>query len=493
MSRKTQPHKHPRAGSSGEHHEYSHSHSHGHSNDHGRSHTHVHPHDHAHPHSHSHSHGHSHTHEHTHNHAHDHFHNHSHDHPHAHSSRRESQRPQRSLPESFNTLYLEPIGGIAGDMFLAACLDLGVNQDELERQLASLKLSGYRLERRDKEKAGILGTHLDVVLEKEQPHHRAYSEIVGMIEKSGLSSKVKEAAQKVFRIIGEAEAHVHGVSIEDIHFHEVGAVDAIVDICGAAICLELLGWPRLLSLPPPAGAGTVHAAHGVIPVPAPATIEIMRGRKMRPSGPGERTTPTGAGLLKALAQEVDAFPDFVIEQVGYGLGTKDFADAPNVLRAVLGRQALGHGEGEMSLVEANLDDTTGEVLAHALDALLTAGAADVWITPILGKKGRPAQLLSALVDSSHLLAVQDRLFAELPTLGVRSSRCQRRVLDRRWEEVSTPWGSVRIKLGLNNGTTLHAAPEYEDCLKRAREGKVPVVKVLQHALAAWSQSAQSKS
>lgn len=390
-----------------------------------------------------------------------------------------------------DTLFLDPVGGIAGDMFLAACLELGVSLDALNRELAKLGPLGFQLETRVDERTGTRGTHLDVVLAGEQPHHRAYVDIVRMIDDSTLSPRVKETAQRVFRVIGEAEARVHGMTLEAIHFHEVGAVDSIVDVCGAAICLELLGWPRVLAAPPPSGGGTIPSAHGIIPVPAPATIEILRGRRMRPSGPGERTTPTGAGLLAALAEEVSSLPDLVIDRIGYGVGTKLFDDAPNVLRAVLGRKATGHAGGEILLLETNLDDATGQLLARAVDALLEAGAADAWLTPIVGKKGRPGHVLSALVEGSRVAALQDVLFRETTTLGVRVSRWERLVLDREWREVTTPFGSVRMKLGLRQGRVVNATPEHDDCLRLAREAGVPLKDVLQAASAAWSVAAGS--
>jgi uncharacterized protein (TIGR00299 family) protein len=383
-----------------------------------------------------------------------------------------------------DTLFLDPVGGIAGDMFLAACLDLGVSQAALEQELSKLGVRGFKLRVKRDHEASIAGLHVDVDMEGEQPHERGYVEIIQMIEACALSAKVKETAGRIFRAIGEAEAHVHHKSLETIHFHEVGAIDSIVDICGAAICLELLGWPKLLSAPPPAGAGTTSSMHGIIPIPPPATLQLMRGRRMRPSGPGERTTPTGAGILAALAEEVPAMPDLVIERVGYGVGTKRWEDAPNVLRAVLGRAARNHGARSCVLVEANLDDTTGQILARALDVTLEAGALDAWLTPIVGKKGRPGHILSALVEHDALAAVQRVIFTETPTLGLRTTPYERTVLDREWHEVETPWGRVRVKLGRLGGQVINAAPEHDDCLRLARESAVPLKRVIQVATAA---------
>jgi hypothetical protein len=383
-----------------------------------------------------------------------------------------------------DSLHLDPVGGVAGDMFLAACLDAGVDAGALRAGLAALHLPGWRLEAREAHSNGIGGTHVDVVLEGPQPHERALAEILQLIAASGLSERAQAAATKVFRALGEAEAAVHRVPVEQIHFHEVGAVDALVDICGAAICLEIMGWPRVTAVPPPSGAGLVKSMHGLIPVPAPATLQLLRGRRLRPSGPGERTTPTGAALLAALAEEVPAMPDLVIERVGYGVGTRKLDDGPNVLRVIRGRAARGHATDSCVIVEANLDDATGQLAAHALEALLAAGAADAWLAPVVGKKGRPGFVLSAMVEEARLAAVQTALLRETPTLGVRWSRRERRVLDRAWREVETPWGRVRVKVGLLDGEAVNLAPEFDDCAAVANAAGVPLKQVLQAALAA---------
>lgn len=384
---------------------------------------------------------------------------------------------------SAETLFLDPVGGIAGDMFLAACLDLGVPEASLLAELSKLGPLGFALTVKRDFEASIAGLHVDVAVEGPQPHERSYLDIAKLVEASGLSPRTRDAALKVFRAIGEAEAHVHHKKLEDIHFHEVGAIDSIVDVCGAAICLELLGWPRVIATAPPAGSGTTSSMHGVIPIPAPATLEIMRGRRMRPSGPGERTTPTGAGILAALTEEVAAMPDLLIEKVGYGVGTKKFDDAPNVLRAVLGRAATNHAAKSCLIVEANLDDATGQILARAIEAILEAGAMDAWITPTVAKKGRPGHVLSAMVEQERLDAVRAAIFAETPTLGLRVTQCERTVLDREWREVTTPFGPVRVKLGLQNGKVVNIAPEHDDCLAIAKAKAVPLKRVIAAALA----------
>jgi uncharacterized protein (TIGR00299 family) protein len=388
-------------------------------------------------------------------------------------------------------LYLEPIGGIAGDMFLAAAIDLGVDPEAIARALSGLKLSGWKLQTRRDQRHDIGGTHLDVVIEERQHEHahRGLAEIRAMIQSAEtLSPSAKARALDVFQRLGEAEAKIHGVPVEQIHFHEVGAVDSIVDICGAAVALELLGNPKVYSAPPPLGSGTVKAAHGNIPIPAPATLELLRDLPVRFEGVGELTTPTGAALLKAFAQ-VGAPPELTIEKVGYGVGTKDFKDRANVLRASLGKAAHAGAEGTFVL-EANLDDCSPQVLGALLETLLERGALDAWVLPAVMKKGRPGHLLSAIVPASHRASVTSALFAESTTLGVRSHRVERYTLDRRFEEVQTRYGTVRIKLGLENGVVVNAHPEFEDCRARALEAKVPVKEVLAEAAATYRQRAR---
>jgi uncharacterized protein (TIGR00299 family) protein len=378
-------------------------------------------------------------------------------------------------------LVLEPIGGIAGDMFLAAALDLGVDARALEAALRTLGLQGWRLAVTRKTDCGIAGTHVDVVVEGEQPHARGLREILALVDGSGLPPRAKAAARATFERIGRAEAKVHGVPLEEIHFHEVGAVDSIVDVCGAAMALELLGWPRLLSAPPELGRGLGRSAHGPMPIPPPAVVELLAGKPVRPGGPqGEAVTPTGAAILAELA-EVGPLPPVVASRVGYGVGTRSWPDRPNVLRATLAEPA---DAGELWVLETNLDDATGQILARALDAALEAGALDAWAAPITMKKGRPAVLLSALVDEARRAAVTRVLFAETPTLGVRRRRVERDVLAREVRTVETAHGPVRVKVAILDGVEVGAQPEHDDCLARALEKGVPLREVIAAALAA---------
>lgn len=381
-------------------------------------------------------------------------------------------------------LYLEPVGGIAGDMFLAAAIDLGVPLDALEAPLKSLGIEGWHFEITRATRHGVVGTHLDVVVDTETRHsHTSWPAIDALIRGSRLPERAKIDALKVFRLLGEAEAKVHGVSLEALHFHEVGAVDSIVDLCGAALALELLGNPRVLSSPPPLGSGTTRISHGVVPVPVPATIELLRGVPVRFEGQGELTTPTGAALLKAFAT-VGPAPELVVERIGYGVGTKDWPDRANVLRASLA-SISGEGGSRLIVLECNLDDCSPQVLGALVETLMARGALDAWIVPVVMKKGRPGHLVGVLATQDTKEALESTLLEESTTLGVRHTQVGRTALERRWETVTTRWGPVRIKLGLRGARVLNAAPEFEDCRALAQKAGVPLKEVQAAAAAAF--------
>jgi hypothetical protein len=390
-------------------------------------------------------------------------------------------------------LLLEPIGGIAGDMFLAAALDLGLPRSELTQVLGTLGLPGWRLEVAAVEVDGIRATHVDVVVEGRQPRPRGLAEILELVGNSGLPPRVRKRARAIFERIGRAESRVHGIPEEQVHFHEVGAVDSIVDACGAAAALDLLGWPRVVSAPPELGTGLVRTAHGNLPVPVPAVLEILAGKAVRLSGPpGEAVTPTGAALLAELC-EIGELPAVVPERMGYGAGTSRWPDRPNVLRMTLGedpaRAQPGTGEGGwragLWVLEANLDDATGQILGRAVEAALEAGALDAWVAPVTMKKGRPGFLLGALSTAELRETVARTLLAETPTLGVRTHPAERLELARETVEVETPYGPVRVKVAKDGGRIVGAQPEYDDCLARARARGVPVREVLAAALTAF--------
>lgn len=387
-------------------------------------------------------------------------------------------------------LFLEPVGGVAGDMFLAAALDLGLPRAELEAALATLGLPGFALVVTRAEAGGIAGTHVEVVVEGPQPHHRRLGEILALVKASGLSPRARETALALFERLGRAEAKVHGVALDEVHFHEVGAVDSIVDLCGAAVVLDLLGWPEVVALPPQLGQGFVKTAHGLLPVPPPAVLELLRGLPITPGGPvGEAVTPTGAALLAGLCT-LGLPPPFTPRKIGYGIGTKRWPDRPNVLRMTMGEigsslsPAVGEGSSIFQL-ELNLDDCPGQLVARAIEAALEAGALDAWAAPCTMKKGRPGLVVGALAALPRREAVAAALLAETTSLGLRFWPVERIELERELVPVETEHGAVRVKVGRRAGKVLSAHPEYEDCAARARERGVPVKEVMAAAQAAW--------
>ena len=394
-------------------------------------------------------------------------------------------------------LALEPVGGIAGDMMLAALLHLGAPRGALDEGLAAfaaasgaVDLRGTRVLAEPVEVNGVRALHVEVCVPPEvrdrEPHHRPFRAIRELIGRARLPERAKDLALSAFTRLAEAEGRVHGVVPEEVEFHEVGAVDSIVDVVGSALLVAALAPGRIVCLPPPSGGGTARAAHGPIPVPSPAVLEVLRGRSLRPSGPGERTTPTGAALVAAWTDHADSLPELAVQAIGYGAGMNRWDDAPNLLRAVLGEPVRDQpGGGAGWVLEANLDDLQPQLVAAALEAVLAAGAADAWIAPVTMKKGRPGHLLGAVVPEAARPAVEEALFRETSTLGVRAYRVERSVLDRELLEVETAYGPVRIKVGRRGGAEVNAAPEFEDCRQRAKERGVAVKEVLAAALAAW--------
>lgn len=319
---------------------------------------------------------------------------------------------------------------------------------------------------------------------------RTFAEVAAVIRSSGLPEPVKEHAERVYRRLAAAEAAVHGTTLDRVHFHEVGAVDSIVDVVGAVYALHLLGVERVVCSPLPSGHGFVRCAHGRMPVPPPATMELLKGCPVRRVDvEGEMVTPTGAALASCLAAEFGDLPEFVVREVGYGAGRKDFP-IPNLLRVVIGESADesagGEGQAEprrVTLIEANLDDQSPQLFEAVMEALFAAGALDVWFTPIQMKKNRPAQTLSVLCDPAKREELARILFRETTTLGVRYSEWNRECLEREWLPVETAYGTVRVKVARQDGELRTAAPEYEDCRLRAAEAQVPV-KMVQAAAAA---------
>ena len=428
-------------------------------------------------------------------------------------------------------LYLDLFSGIAGDMFIAALLDLGVDAAKLERELKKLKLDGYHLHISRQQKSAIAGVKFDVHLahdhDHEHGHHhhghehphehpheheahhdhahddqRNFAEIKQIISRSKLSAWVKQKSIAVFQRIAEAEGKIHGLPPNEVHFHEVGAVDSIVDIVGAAIALEMLGKPRVFASPVVEGTGWIDCAHGRFPVPAPATLAILGARGIgvtQCDEPHELVTPTGAALLAELVESFGAMENLVAEKIGFGLGTRDNVTRANVLRAVLGtsdkcrvtsdtiRAATeilspvtchsSHLDWEtdrVAVLETNLDDCTGEILGHFVETALATGALDAFHTPIQMKKNRPGVLLTLLCAENDADKFCELILRETTAFGVRKTIAERRKLRREFAEVKTAFGKVTVKIGKLGGKVVQAAPEFESAKALAAQKKVPV-------------------
>jgi uncharacterized protein (TIGR00299 family) protein len=446
--------------------------------------------------------------------------------------------------------YLECFSGISGDMFLGALVDAGVPARLLKETVAALGV-GDKLEISRVVRSGISATKVDVWVDGEKdmpreeywakqdvaralspskadhdhkhvhghdhshehshhehteqsrakapaPHehkhvhpHRGLTEIRQIISAAAISESAKNMAIRTFEALGAAEAKIHSVPVESIHFHEVGAADAIVDIVCAAVGVEALGVDEIVCSRLNVGGGTVKCAHGTFPVPAPATVELLKGVPVYSSGiEAELVTPTGAAIAKTIATRFGAFPEMKIEKSAYGAGSRDFSGHPNVLRLVIG-EALpalaGKTKSEtVSVLEANLDDLNPQVFGYVMDRLLEEGALDVFGMPVQMKKNRPGTLLTVLCKPEDAEKLAQLIFSETTTLGVRRREESRQTLARRWESVRTEWGEVRIKIASMNGTVTNYAPEYEDCRRIAAEHHVPLKTVMQEASRAYS-------
>jgi uncharacterized protein (TIGR00299 family) protein len=377
-------------------------------------------------------------------------------------------------------LYLDCFAGISGDMLLGALIDLGVPETLLHTELAKLPLHGYRLEVRRVTKQHLAATKFDCEAGHGH-HHRGLADITGIIEQSTLAGKVKRRAISVFQRLGTAEAKVHGIPVEQVHFHEIGAVDSIVDIVGTCIALEALGVEKVVAAPPPLGSGVVETAHGRFPIPAPATLELLRGIPTRETGETtELVTPTGAALLAEFCTGYGPIPAMTVEKVGYGAGTRDLAQTPNVLRVMLGTTGTGTTD-TVAVIEANIDDMNPQWFGELMDRLLTTGALDVFLTPVQMKKNRPGTILTVLCDPPEADRLADVVLTHTTSFGVRIHEARRRILDREIVRVNTRFGEIEVKIGRLAGKVVTRAPEYESCKQAASLHNVPVKEVYQAA------------
>jgi pyridinium-3,5-bisthiocarboxylic acid mononucleotide nickel chelatase len=384
--------------------------------------------------------------------------------------------------------YFDCFSGISGDMTLGALLDAGCDLAQLRADLRGLQVPGWELSSEKVWKNGMAATWARVKTEDQQ-RHRPLIAILQILRDSKLASPVRERASAIFRRLGEAEARVHDVPVEKIHFHEVGAVDAIVDIVGACIGFHMLGIEKFACSPLNVGGGTVKMAHGVLPVPAPATANLLQGKPTYSSGvQRELVTPTGAAIVAILCDSFGPQPPMSVSAIGYGAGAADLEGQPNVLRMMIGeateKTVLGYDE-EITVIEANLDDMNPQIYGYFQEKALASGALDVFTTPVQMKKNRPGTLLTVLCQPADAQTLMTLIFAETTTFGVRTHAAQRRVLPREFVKVNTSYGEVRIKLSRVNGRILHVAPEYDDCRKLAEEKNVPLQRVINEALLSY--------
>lgn len=382
--------------------------------------------------------------------------------------------------------YLDCASGIAGDMLLGALVDAGAPLPEIQAAIDSLRLPSCRLVANEVRRGGFRAIKIDIEHEPEHAHRHLH-QIVGIIRASQLTPRQQELAERVFTRLGEAEAKVHGTTIRKVHFHEVGAVDSIADIVGTAVGIDLLGIERIVASPVPTGRGFVEIAHGRCSIPAPATAELLRGVPLAASEvDAELTTPTGAAVLAALAVGYGGLPAMRIEAIGCGAGTRELTNQPNLLRLMLGvADTVGASSEEIVVIETNLDDATGEQIGHCIGELLKFGALDAYTTPIQMKKGRPGVLLTVLCRTADADLLRETLFRQTPTLGVRWTTANRRILRRQHHSVQTRLGIVEGMVAWREGIGATFSPEYEVCRRIAAERNVPLAEVQQAAIMAF--------
>jgi pyridinium-3,5-bisthiocarboxylic acid mononucleotide nickel chelatase len=377
-------------------------------------------------------------------------------------------------------LFIEPFSGISGDMMIGALLDLGFNFAELQDKLSSLPLKEYQLSFQKCVRSGIQATKFDVHAGHSH-HHRSYGDIRGMIESSGLSPWVQEKSIEAFRMLAEAEGKIHGQLPEKVHFHEVGAVDSIIDIVGTMIAMESFLPVRIISSPINTGQGTLECQHGIYPVPAPATQELLKNMPVFSNNvTGELTTPTGATLLAALVEEFGIRPSMKITGTGYGAGTRQTPGNANVLRISLGEvqaEATAVTEERVAVIDATIDDMSPQIYGYFQEKALEAGALDVYSTPIQMKKNRPAQKITCICAISDVDRLAELIFCETTTIGIRYSIAQRKTLKREFLKVQTPYGDVSMKISLLNGRQVNFIPEFEDCRRLAEKNRVALKEI----------------
>lgn len=381
--------------------------------------------------------------------------------------------------------YFDCFSGISGDMILGALVDVGVPVELLREQLSALPIESFSLEANQEMRGVVAGTRVRVHCAT-SPHHRHLEDVRHILLSSTLDGSVKEKSLAVFEKLAQAEARVHQVPVSRVHFHEVGAVDSIVDIVGSVIALEHLGIESIQCSPLPLGHGFISTQHGLLPIPAPATVLLLTGKPVYDSGvERELVTPTGAAIISTLADSFGAVPPMVLRSTGYGAGSDPATDPPNLLRVMVGETARPQRSRRLLVMETNIDDMSGEIYGYVMEELLMAGALDVSLIPVQMKKNRPGVLLRVLLDPAIQQPIQDLLFRETTTLGIRIHEVERVEVPRQMETIRTVYGDCRIKRFTDAGGESRVTPEYEDCKRLAREHGVPIRKIFEEVLFAF--------
>lgn len=384
--------------------------------------------------------------------------------------------------------YFDCFSGASGDMILGALIDAGFNYEELNKELKKLGIDNYELDSKKVLRSEITGTKFDVLVredKKDNEHNRrrTLKDISGIINESTLGAGVKRDSVKIFENLAKAEAKVHNTSTEQVHFHEIGAVDSIIDIVGAVIAIHGLKIEKIYFSPIRTGTGFVKCSHGQFPIPAPATVELLKGHHVIGTNiQRELTTPTGAAILTTLGVNVEMCPEIMLLQIGYGAGSHEIPQIPNLLRVMIGETITVCEQDEVWMVETNIDDMPGEHFGYLLEKILDAGALDGYITPVQMKKSRPGTLISIIVDDVHLSKVERIIFEQSTTFGIRKYKATRKKLYRKFVDVKTEYGMIRVKVGMLNGCIKNISPEHEDCRKIADERGLPLKLVYNAAM-----------
>lgn len=378
--------------------------------------------------------------------------------------------------------YFDCFSGISGDMMLGALVDAGAPFDKLKEGLSHLKIEGYTIFTSTVLRKGIRATKVDVVIDSRDLPGRPFKDLREIVSESSLDISIKEKSLSILQRLAEAEAAIHNCTVEDVHFHEVGHIDTIVDVVGSAYALQLLGIDRVIASPVDTGNGCVEMSHGKFPIPAPVTAELLRSVPVYSSGiERELTTPTGAAIITTLASSFQALPEMRLSTVGYGAGGWDLSEKPNVLRVFIGEDMQGFDMDEVALLETNIDDMNPQIYEYLIERALQAGALDVYITPITMKKSRPAHILSIMTGLENLETIKRLVFRETTAIGIRISKVRRSILNRDIKEVELPYGKVRVKISNAPDGTNRIVPEYEDCKRIAMETGIPLKEIIELA------------